>query len=314
MPHAIDHDLEADGPFGSPTHQLAGRITGPLLALGVAGAWFLSDFYALGYDKREGASRGVLLLVLPIALGLLGLALERPRVVASWRSTVAVILGGPLLGGAFVGFVLSHTALRFAGGVMNDTMLTAIALIPVIAALTVAAHRTARARPGSLLHAVDARGPWLGVALVSGLAPLLVSVSPALRGFRATAFTSGSLGVLALVIVAATAALDLVDWLRAVRISRSLPRFVARTEHSLPCDRVEDFGLGNDELEEVERGAHGYRSIARPSQIVLGSAGETLPLLRRSSQRSAFALALTLFAFGATLHHAQPLLFAGWAS
>lgn len=313
MPDAIDKDPEADELFGPPKHDLAGRITGPLLALGVAGAWFLSDFFALGYGKREGASRGVLLLVLPIALGLLGLVLERPRVVASRRRMAAVVVAGPLLGGVFVAFVLSHTALHVAG-LWNDTMLTAIALIPVIAALTFAAHRTARARPGSLLHAVDARGPWLVVALVCGLAPLGVSLSPALRIFRATAFTSGSLGVLALVIVAATAALDLVDWLRAARLSRFLPRLVARTEHSLPCDDIVDFGLGSEELEEVARGAHGYRSIARPSRIVLGSSGETLPFLRRSTQRSALALALTLFAFGATLHHAQPLLFAGWAS
>lgn len=314
MSDDFDVEAEAEALFGPRKHLLAGRITAPLLALGVAAAWLLSDFYALGYARNEGSSRGMVLLVLPLALGLVGLALEQPRVAASFRRSAAVLAAGMLLGGLGVATVLAVSVLHKAGGVFHDTLLTALALTPVVGALTWAAHRTRRARPGSLLHAVDARAPWLGVALVAALGPLGVSVSPALRSFQATAFTTGAIGVLALVIVSVTAALDLVDWLRAVRLARGLPRLVARTAHSLPCDEVEDFGLGSEQLEEVQRGAHGYRSIARPTRIVLGSAAVALPLLRRSAQRSVAALGLTLLAFAGALHQARPQLFAGWGA
>lgn len=279
----MDRNLDETGPSPAPA---PGSITAPFAALGLAAAWLISDYFALGYGMGEGASRGAILLSTPLLLALLGRALERPGVARSGLRTALVLALGAVSGALGVAALLSLAVFRRTMHVQVEALGTALVLLPLLALLAWSGRRTSRARPGSLLAAVDTRAPWTIVAAVVGVAPLAVGESTALRYFASSAYATAALAGLALVVVVVSAALDLVDLARATQLARRGERLVPRSEGSPTCEHVDDFGLGDEEREELDARTSGYRQASRPVRVVLGSETQVLPLLRRSAWMS----------------------------
>ncbi len=174
----------------------------------------------------------------------------------SWNRVgpVALLAAGPFI-------VSGLTAGELAVGVLATIVPLALA-VPVLQIGGIAG----RARPGSLVDRADRRRPWL-VALGALLLLSLMRFDSPVNAVRVTQLLAS--GALVAVLAYDVRALLL---LRpgVERAGRLRPR----TPDSPPIDArtvVRDFGLGDEELEELEPPAAIYRERERVVRVVRGS-------------------------------------------
>jgi hypothetical protein len=167
----------------------------------------------------------------------------------------AVLAAGPLLVG---GLPPTHVV---------EGVLAVILALAMVVPLVVVTVSPGRARLGSLVDGADRRRPWLialGTTLFSSLLRAIDTPTPMVR---AVMFVAGAAIVLALTI----------DVLALVRLRRGLggiARLRLRTDSSPPIDAttaIYDFGLGDEEREELAPPAAIYRERERVVRVVRGS-------------------------------------------
>lgn len=262
----------------------------PFGLFGLAGSWVVADFYRLDVSGPEETARGVLTLGIPLVAALLGVVLSLRAISRSALVTwIAVCLGTAFAGmnlGVLTTIVAGSRGAALAG--MQTGLLTGAVFLPFAALVTAAARRVGRARPFTVVDAIDRRAPW-------------VVTATAIAGGRSLVFAAGSfwfyspayhrmnhvLDAITALAGAAALLLLLADLAALMSIRRSA-RCAAEMQPrdpltALPCDDIEDLGIGEEEREEI-CGGPAYRTTARPLRVLRGS-------VRLSSRSAWVALA-----------------------
>lgn len=266
----------------------------PLGLMGLVGAWLTADFFALTTRGRDADVRTAMMIAVPCLASLIGLGMG-----AALRRTVllfAIAIFGPPLAGAALGAGVSWSVydgnapmLFMAEGAFAGAAFTLPAVV-----LALLAPRIGQARAGSFVDQANQRMLWVVVALAFVLAQIPLAWRDELHPHG---FAIGALGVLGL---AGMGVLGLLSLSRAEATSLRLAAMQPRDPDSgLPCDNVVDFGVGDDEHEDLER--QSYRGSARPRRVVRGDPALSLPTLRTAAAVSLFAVAISLIVTGFAL-------------
>jgi hypothetical protein len=268
--------------------------------MGLAGAWYVADFYRLGVLGEAENERGVLSFAIPVAAASVGLILSIKSVERSrWLSLFAG-LASLLAAGALIGAVVGSNRTTYADAALLGAV-TSLAFAPAVVLITWLARIAGRARPGSLLDGADRRAPWAATAVFIAAGRIANS-----RDLIPTQFTSPfelratsmAIGLLACVVLVVILAFDLVSLKRARAALFAESEMTPRDPfEGLPCDDVIDVGIGNEEHEEVF-GGPAYRSVAKPLRVLKGSPTLAIPPLRVAVLR---ATLLLIVALGVTL-------------
>ena len=147
-----------------------------------------------------------------------------------------------------------------------EAMVATLATLAMVVPLVAVSARPGNARAGSLVAAADRRRPWL-IAFAS---TLFVSL---LRFDSPTTLVRGAMIVAAAAIAVGLAA-DLRALLRLRVALAGAERLRLRTPTSPPIDAatvVHDFGVGDEEREELAPPAAVYRDRERVVRVVRGS-------------------------------------------
>jgi hypothetical protein len=167
----------------------------------------------------------------------------------------AVLAVGPALVG---GLPPAH----FVEGAL--AMILAVAMLVPLVVVTVS---PGRARRGSLVDGADRRRPWLIAIATTLFASLLRAVDASTPTVRAVMLVAGAA-------IAVALSVDVRARLRLRRGLAGAERLRERTPDSPPIDAataIYDFGLGDEEQEELAPPAAIYRERERVVRVVRGS-------------------------------------------
>jgi hypothetical protein len=174
--------------------------------------------------------------------------------IANRLGPFAVLAAGPVLVG---GLPLSHVA--------EGVVATLVMLGMMVPLVSIMLH-PGTARPTSIVGGVDRRRPWL-IAFSSLLFMLLLRYDSATTAVRAAMLVAGAAIALGL-------ASDVRALMRLGRAMAGAERLRLRTFDSPPIDAttaIYDFGVGDDEREELGPPVAIYRERERVVRVVRGS-------------------------------------------
>ncbi len=266
----------------------------PLGLLGLVGSLLLLDLFGLSEGYRDGAARAPLTFFMPLAGGLLGLALSARAVRSRAWATWVVVFAGTELCAMVVGAIGAKALWQGQlGWGMSSGALAGLGFMPFIAAIALTARRVGRARAGSLLDEVDRMAPWLIIATGVCVAQLPVVYSARVI-YRIDPDTSAALGLLAFGAIVIMATMNV----RALRSAQTLCVELATMRprdagNALPCEEQIDLGIGDEEHEDVGK-SQGFRANQRPTRVLRGSADLALPAIKTRADASMVLLAAAM--------------------
>lgn len=273
---------------------------------GLVSAFYVADFWKLEQAGREGTARGVLVFTIPLVAAALGWVLGLERLRRSSASTAAVVVVGTVAAGLAIGAITGASFARGTGigSSVEMGLYTSLALLPLVAAMTVLDRRIGRARVGSVVDDVDRRAPWVVVLATAAAGRVALSFNGGVLTWSATREplpNTISIGLAWLALVGALAVLgsDVVAWGRVGRARRRIAEMTPRAPAcDGACDDFLDLGVG-DEAHEQRAEGPAYRTAHGAVAVVKGSPELAAPLTGHAALRSvaivgAAVLALTV--------------------
>jgi len=175
-----------------------------------------------------------------------------------------------------------------------------------------AGWRAARARMGSIVASSDRRAMWgiLAAALAGATLLALPDWPASLSGSLAAPWAAMGMTIACGALMVGLLVADLESLSRVRRLDREAAAMEVReptTEAREDDPEPEvDFGLGDDVLARMARGAAAHRARDRATALLLGSSAQALAALRGALVRSAVGLAVVAFALAAHAFAAGP--------
>jgi hypothetical protein len=254
----------------------------PFAAVGLAGGGLAAD--AFGLPWGDGI-RWALTLVTPLSALILGFSLERHVRGGAMRTMwvlCAAVLAAAVANGMVVGSAVAVPSGILAGALVGA--FCGLPFLPALALVVVFARVVGRARPNSFADGSHRRSLWVMTACaVSGGS--LVSSTP-----------WGSFVLVAsILLVVITSLLDASALVRLLRIRRawglSSVRSTASDVSEATAVPTVDFGLGDEEREDLSLASSAYRGVDRAKRVYRGSLEGALAIARRALVIDVVALA-----------------------
>jgi hypothetical protein len=262
--------VRADGrtePWTGPGR--AGRrpppSTAPFVALGILLSLLVADVLQLSVEPDAVPARGWTLLLVTGNIFLLSLVLTRVRSLLG--SVLLASCAAPLLtygvAQAQVTFLDTRGDLLTVWGRTTEAASGPLAASFIVRLLV---FHEDRARPGSLIHAIDARAVWFAVVAVSGAAALFVSTLPVESSSPPRTYTL-AIALLGVALSGWFTARSGLALLHVWRVGRRL-RGMTSCNPETPATTTLDLGVG-DEVFAARSAGSAYRTSL--GERVLGS-------------------------------------------
>lgn len=260
-------------------------LTLPFAILGFVGGW--SSAAALGISE-ENVICWLLLGITPLVSAGLGRFLS-PRLRSGPLTTglrlLVSIMGAGVLNGALVGVFIEPPFGILLGFIFGAVC--AVPFLPALGAVAFMARRIGRARPGSIVDQADRRAVFRVTLVVAAVASMLSPPPFPGHGSALGAVPFVVTGLLLILLALDVRAFVRVGSLKARVGAISAP--AAERPDRAPDTSVTDFGLGDEEAEEIAQRGAVYRDHARTIHVFRGSAS-------RARAELAWAIAANLLA------------------
>jgi hypothetical protein len=295
-------DVEGSAQQPRPRH--LGLVI-PFALIGLAGGWVICGLCGPHFDRVWVP--GPLVLLLPAVAGAwLGALVMRTGRPAIRRLFLQVPVAGLVIG-ALVGLLDDATLCPFpifgpfaapAYGVFGGVLsLLFLVPLPIVAAVH---GPSARSRPGSIIHSATKRAVWVTTAAAIcalTVLPLLPSTHGEMWPIATGILTAGGVVLAALLVIDGQQMRDL----RRLAARKT----TMRTTAGAPAETL-DYGVGDDEVEELEPAASAYRSADLVGRVHLGDPHEARKHVAGCTVRTTLALVAVLGALAWESHRATP--------
>lgn len=213
---------------------------------------------------------------------------------SDFRASISVMLVGALLGGVLA--VVTSVRSLVVGAA--DGVLASLCFAPTLPTLAVATRRASRARPGSVIHRIDGRAPWVVLAVTCAIGSRI-----AVHGFAAADYFPVRIELtytIAALSLVGSASAFVMGW-RDLNALRQQLRVLDNARSERAGERTRglgnfDFGVGEQE-EILLEGDYDYREMARTPMRVLGDPRLAMRLALDSLVARGLALAFVLVLF-----------------
>lgn len=276
----------------------------PFAFLGLIGGWLAADIFRVGMSD---SIRWLLLVFTPLVSGGLGRFLS-PRLRSGPLTLSLSLVGAILAAGAINGVLIGFFAAAPMGAVVGliAGLICAIPFVPALSAVAFVARRIGRARLGSIVDRADRRAVFCATLVVASLASVLTPTG-ALGPGRVNIFRPLAAVAFALILLA-------IDIGALVRACAALKQSIAVTLADTPLApapekrargaTIVDFGLGDEEVEEVAHEGAVYREQKRTLRVFRGSAAQAQDALAWMIAADVTALVLVCLSLLRGVEHA----------
>jgi hypothetical protein len=248
-------------------------LTLPFAIVGLVGGWLAVDVF--GVHGRNQVC-WLLLTFTPLVSAALGRFLS-PRIRSGLFTTGMLVIASICIAGMINGLLIALVGLPPQGAILGGPMIGLICsfpFIPALCAVAFVARRVGRARVGSIVDRADRRAVFCATGAVSSLAFLFTSQIPLGSGtFIITPSLALAVCALLLLAIDVRALLGACAALKeSVAVTLADAPATPAPEKRGPRATVVDFGLGDEEVEEVAHEGAAYREQKRTLRVFRGSA------------------------------------------